>query len=63
MSTPQVKEIRIHHTKNRTWVEYEMKTTTNRIDCLGWSDAEAIAHTLDANVEKWISDDKKGSKK
>lgn len=63
MSTPQVKEIRIHRTETRTWVEYEMKTTTNRIDCLGWSDALQIAQTLDRHVEKWISNDEKEGKK
>ena len=53
------KRITIHKTANKIWVEYEQKTTTDRIYCLDWSDAEAIAHALDHEVENWIETDEK----
>ena len=50
------KQLRLIVTRDKMWIEYEHKTTTNIIPVNGYQEATALLSGLAAGVDDWVED-------
>lgn len=53
------KQLRLIVTRDKMWIEYEHKTTTNIIPVNGYQEATAMLSGLESGVDEWVEQEDK----
>lgn len=53
------KQLRLIVTRDKMWIEYEHKTTTNIIPVNGYQEATAMLSGLQSGVDEWVEQEDK----
>lgn len=53
------KQLRLIITRDKMWIEYEHKTTTNIIPVNGYQEATAMLSGLESGVDEWVEQEDK----
>lgn len=53
------KQLRLIVTRDKMWIEYEHKTTTNIIPVNGYQEATSMLSALETGVDEWVEQEDK----